>query len=117
MSNKEQERRQNDTKYGNLVIKTSIEIDMDKGKWTLPCFRSLKKYVIRDQRFIKEKYKEFNNLETLFDDVDKILSVSESFFFFQKKNTFRTLPSLLDWAGLSAMCSQLLELLSVIFSL
>ena len=85
MSSKEKERRKNDNKYGNLVIKTSIEIDMDKEKWTLPCFKNLEKYVIRDKRFIKEKYKEFNNLETLFDDIDKILSVSESFCFFQRK--------------------------------
>ena len=77
MSKKEKEYRRNEARYANLVIKTSIEIDMDQEKWTLPCVRRLKKYVIRDKRYIKEKYKEFNNLEELFDDVDKILSVSE----------------------------------------
>ena len=90
MSNKERERRKNDAKYGNLVIKTSLEIDMDQEKWTLPCCRSLKKYVVRDKRYIKEKYKEFNDLDALFDDVDKILSVSIFFcFFFSFKKNFQ----------------------------
>ena len=93
MSKKEKEYRRNEARYANLVIKTSIEIDMNQEKWTFPCVRRLKKYVIRDKRYIKEKYKEFNNLEDLFDDVDKILSVSENCSFLPRKSTFRTLPS------------------------
>ena len=84
MSKKEKEYRRNEARYANLVIKTSIEIDMDQEKWTLPCVRRLKKYVIRDKRYIKEKYKEFKNLEEFFDDVDKILSVSKFCSSFQE---------------------------------
>ena len=85
MSKKEKEYRRNEARYANLVIKTSIEIDMNQEKWTFPCVRRLKKYVIRDKRHIKDKYKEFNNLEELFDDVDKILSVSAFCYVLQKK--------------------------------
>ena len=86
MSKKEKEYIKNKARYANLAIKTSIEIDMDQEKWTLPCFRSVKKYVIRDKQYIREKYKEFSNIEVLFDDVDKILSVSKfSSFVFPSK--------------------------------
>ena len=83
----------NVARYANLAIKTSIEIDMDQEKWTLPCFRSVKKYVIRDKQYIREKYKDFSNIEVLFDDVDKILSVSKfSFLSFLPKKTKYFMP-------------------------
>ena len=73
--------KQKDAKYANLDIKTSFEIDLNQGKWTFPCARDRKKYVVRDE----SRYKEFNNLNVLFDSVDQILSVSIFFFILSLK--------------------------------
>ena len=73
--------KQKDAKYANLDIKTSFEIDLNQGKWTFPCARDLKQYVVRDE----SRYKEFNNLNELFDSVDQILSVSIFFFILSLK--------------------------------
>ena len=73
--------KQKDAKYANLDIKTSFEIDLNQGKWTFPCARDQKQYVVRDE----SRYKEFNNLNVLFDSVDQILSVSIFFFILSLK--------------------------------
>ena len=75
------EQKQKDAKYANLDIKTSFEIDLNQGKWTFPCARDLKQYIVRDE----SRYKEFNNLNVLFDSVDQILSVSIFFFILSLK--------------------------------